>query len=132
MKATNLNQKDFFMQILIKYELIPKTCTLIQYKCMQEGSRTISQNVTWGKRVSFQEGKVSFAYRSFLGYKKENDKPVIDEDEAVIVMMIYRMFLVEGKTPSGIASYLTSLHIKRPMGKSTKWTQNTIDSIHEC
>lgn len=39
------------------------------------------------------------------------------------------MFLVEGKTPSGIASHLTSLHIKTPMGKSTKWTQNTIDSI---
>jgi len=95
----------------------------------QEESRSISQNVTWGKRVSFQEGKVSFAYKSFLGYKKENDKLVIDEDEAVIVKMIYRMFLVEGKTPSGIASHLTSLNIKTPMGKSTKWTQNTIDSI---
>ncbi len=95
----------------------------------QEESRSISQNVTWGKRVSFQSGKVSFAYKSFLGYKKENDKLVIDEDEAVIVKMIYRMFLVEGKTPSGIASHLTSLHIKTPMGKSTKWTKNTIDSI---
>lgn len=28
----------------------------------QEESRSISQNVTWGKRVSFQSGKVSFAY----------------------------------------------------------------------
>lgn len=43
--------------------------------------------------------------------------------------MIYRMFLVEGKTPSGIASHLTSLNIKTPMGKSAKWTKNTIDSI---
>jgi DNA invertase Pin-like site-specific DNA recombinase len=95
----------------------------------QEESRSISQNVTWGKRVSFQEGKVSFAYKSFLGYKKENDKLVIDEDEAVIVKMIYRMFLVEGKTPSGIASHLTSHNIKTPMGKSTKWTKNTVTSI---
>ena len=95
----------------------------------QEESRSISQNVTWGKRVSFQEGKVSFAYKSFLGYKKDNDKLVIDEDEAVIVKMIYRMFLVEGKTPSGIASHLTSLNIKTPMGKSTKWTKNTVNSI---
>jgi len=95
----------------------------------QEESRSISQNVTWGKRVSFQEGKVSFAYKSFLGYKKENDKLVIVEDEALIVKMIYRMFLVERKSASGIASHLTSLHIKTPMGKSTKWTQNTIDSI---
>ena len=45
----------------------------------QEESRSISQNVTWGKRVGFQEGKVSFAYKSFLGYKKEDDKIVIDE-----------------------------------------------------
>lgn len=95
----------------------------------QEESRSISQNVTWGKRVSFQSGKVSFAYKSFLGYKKENDKLVIDEDEAVIVKMIYRMFLVEGKSASGIASLLTSHNIKTPTGKSTKWTQNTIDSI---
>lgn len=54
---------------------------------------------------------------------------MIDEDEAVIVKMIYRMFLVEGKTPSGIASHLTSLNIKTPMGKSTKWTKNTVNSI---
>lgn len=85
--------------------------------------------MTCGKRVSFQSGKVSFAYKSFLGYKKHNDKLVIDEDEAVIVRLIYQMFLVEGKTPSGIASHLTSLNIKTPMGKSTKWTKNTVNSI---
>lgn len=95
----------------------------------QEESRSISQNVTWGKRVGFQEGKVSFAYKRFLGYKKEDDKIVIDEDQAVIVKMIYRMFLVEGKTPTGIAKYLKSQHIKTPSGKSVNWTKNTITSI---
>jgi hypothetical protein len=95
----------------------------------QEESRSISQNVTWGKRVGFQEGKVSFAYKRFLGYKKEDDKIVIDEDQAVIVRMIYRMFLVEGKTPTGIARYLKSQHVKTPSGKSTNWTKNTVTSI---
>jgi len=95
----------------------------------QEESRSISQNVTWGKRVAFQAGKVSFAYSSFLGYKKEDDKLVIDEDEAVIVKKIYRMFLVEGKTASGIANYLKSHHIKTPSGKSANWTKNNINSI---
>ncbi len=95
----------------------------------QEESRSISQNVTWGKRVGFQEGKVSFAYKRFLGYKKEDDKLIIDEDQAVIVRMIYRMFLVEGKTPTGIAKYLKSEHIKTPSGKSANWTKNTITSI---
>jgi DNA invertase Pin-like site-specific DNA recombinase len=95
----------------------------------QEESRSISENVTWGKRVGFQEGKVSFAYNRFLGYKKEDDKIVIDEDQAVIVRMIYQMFLVEGKTPTGIAKYLKSQHIKTPSGKSANWTKNTITSI---
>jgi len=95
----------------------------------QEESRSISQNVTWGKRVGFQEGKVSFAYNSFLGYKKEDDKIVIDEDQAVIIRLIYRMFLVEGKTCSGIANYLKSQQIKTPTGKSTNWQKNTVNSI---
>jgi len=95
----------------------------------QEESRSISQNVTWGKRVGFQEGKVSFAYKSFLGYKKEDVKIVIDEDQAVIVKIIYRMFLVEGKTATGIARYLKSQNIKTPTGKSINWTKNTVTSI---
>ena len=95
----------------------------------QEESRSISQNVTWGRRVSFQAGKVSFAYKSFLGYKKEDDKIVIDVDQAVIVRLIYRMFLVEGKTCSGIANYLKSERIKTPSGKSADWTKNTVNSI---
>ena len=95
----------------------------------QEESRSISQNVTWGKRVSFQKGKVSFAYDSFLGYKKENDKLVIDEDEAVIVKMIYRMFLAENKSIITIAKYLTFQNVKTPTGKSAKWSYKTIQSI---
>lgn len=94
----------------------------------QEESRSISQNVTWGKRVSFQQGKVSFAYKNFLGYKKVDDKLVIYEDQAVIVRLIYQMFLVEGKTASGIANYLKAQHIKTPAGK-TNWTKNTVISI---
>ena len=36
----------------------------------QEESRSISENVTWGKRKRFADGKVSLAYSSFLGYRK--------------------------------------------------------------
>ena len=63
----------------------------------QEESRSISQNVTMGKRWQMKEGKVSFAYKNFLGYKKENGKIAIDEEQAVIVRFIYREFLVCGK-----------------------------------
>ena len=36
----------------------------------QEESRSISENVTWGQRKRFADGKVSLPYRRFLGYEK--------------------------------------------------------------
>jgi site-specific DNA recombinase len=95
----------------------------------QEESRSISQNVQWGKRVAFQSGKVSFAYSNFLGYKKVDDKIVVIEKEAEIVKKIYSDFLVKGKTPTGIAKELKRLEIKTPSGKNNNWTTNNIISI---
>lgn len=95
----------------------------------QEESRSISQNVTIGKRWSMKEGNVSFAYKNFLGYKKVEGKIAIDEEQAEIVRLIYRMFLKEGKTCSGIAEFLKNKGIPTPSGKSTNWTKNNICSI---
>jgi len=36
----------------------------------QEESRSISENVTWGHRKRFADGKVMVPYKSLLGYKK--------------------------------------------------------------
>ena len=36
----------------------------------QEESRSISENITWGKRKSMADGKFSLAYKCFLGYEK--------------------------------------------------------------
>lgn len=36
----------------------------------QEESRSISENITWGQRNSFKNGKVHIAYSTFLGYDK--------------------------------------------------------------
>ena len=64
----------------------------------QEESRSISENVRWGKQKSMRDGKVSLAYSRFLGYKKGPDgRPEIVEEEAVIVRDIYNYFL-SGKT----------------------------------
>ncbi|MFY9421432.1 MAG: recombinase family protein [Bacilli bacterium] len=95
----------------------------------QQESRSISQNVQWGKRVAFQSGKVSFAYSNFLGYKKVDDKIVVVEKEAETVKKIYSDFLVKGKTPNGIAKELKHLEIKTPSGKNNNWTTNNIISI---
>ena len=35
----------------------------------QEESRSLSQNITWGQRKRFSDGKVSMPYRNFLGYR---------------------------------------------------------------
>lgn len=95
----------------------------------QEESRSISANVTMGKRWGMQEGKVSFAYKNFLGYKKENGKIVIDEEQAIIIRRIYSMFLKEGKTCSGIAVQLKKEGILTPSGSSSNWQKNTVLSI---
>lgn len=43
----------------------------------QEESRSISENVTWGQRKRFAVGKVSFAYKRFLGYDKDSDGNIV-------------------------------------------------------
>lgn len=96
----------------------------------QEESRSISQNVTWGKRAAFKQGKVSFGYKNFLGYKRGIDgKPEIDEEQAKVVILIYKMFLIDGKTCSGIADFLNKSETPTPSGKIGRWTKNTVNSI---
>ena len=79
----------------------------------QEESRSISENVRWGKQKSMQDGNVSFGYRHFLGYRKgEDGRPEVVPEEAAIVRDIYRMFL-DGMTIRNIAKELTERGIKR-------------------
>ncbi len=94
----------------------------------QEESRSISENVRWGKQKSMQDGKVSLAYSHFLGYCKGPDgRPEIVEEEAKIVRGIYEDFLA-GKSISQIAEDLTARGIPTPGGK-TKWRISTVNSI---
>ena len=94
----------------------------------QEESRSISENVTWGKKKSMEDGKISLPYKQFLGYEKgKNDLPKIVEDEAKIVRQIYSLFL-EGKTIRNITQYLTTQGIPTPSGKK-QWSVSTVTSI---
>lgn len=94
----------------------------------QEESRSISENVTWGKRKSAADGKVSLAYSSFLGYKKGDDGVMqLVPEEAIIVQQIYSMFK-QGMTPHTIAADLTKRDIPTPTGKK-KWQPSTVLSI---
>jgi len=94
----------------------------------QEESRSISENVTWGRRKQFSDGKVSLPYRQFLGYRKGADGlPEIVPAEAETVRLIYRMFH-DGKSPSRIARTLTTQGIPTPGGKKV-WQAHVIESI---
>ena len=94
----------------------------------QEESRSISENVTWGQRKRFADGKVSLPYSHFLGYRKGADGlPEIVPEEAETVRWIYSLFL-SGKTTSSIASFLTREGIPTPAGKK-RWAASTVESI---
>ena len=94
----------------------------------QEESRSMSENIVWGKRKKMQDGKVYMAYKRFLGYEKgPGGTPQIVEDEAKIVRDIYRQFL-EGNNYSQIARNLTAQGILTPTGKAV-WGDVTVGSI---
>ncbi len=94
----------------------------------QEESRSISENVTWGHRKRFADGKVSVAYSHFIGYDKGPDgNLVINPEEAKTVLLIYAEFL-SGLSFRAIADKLTKMGINSPTGKP-KWCQATVKSI---
>ena len=94
----------------------------------QEESQSISENVTWGQRKRFADGKVSIPYGHFLGYRKgANGIPEIVPEEAEIVRTIYRM-CIEGQSTNAIARQLTQQGIPTP-AKKTVWQKATVESI---
>ena len=94
----------------------------------QEESRSISENVTWGQRKRFADGKVTVPFGHFLGYDRgEDGNLILNPNEAVIIKRIYSMFL-QGMTPYGIAKQLTTEGILSP-GKKDKWNAGTIKRI---
>ena len=111
----------------------------------QEESRNISENVTWGMRKRFAEGKVTMPYGQFMGYRRGADgSPEIVEAEARIVRTIFRRFL-EGATPAIIARELNAaeipcpsrkgmladdaIEVEKARKKTARWSPSTVESI---
>ena len=91
----------------------------------QEESRSISENVTWGLRKQFAEGKVHFPYTNVLGFKVGEDGSIeVDQEEAKTVRYIFQQALF-GKSPYHIAKDLTEQGIPSPSGKP-QWNATTI------
>ena len=111
----------------------------------QEESRNISENVTWGMRKRFAEGRATMPYGQFMGYRRGADgSPEIVEAEARIVRTIFRRFL-EGATPAIIARELNAaeipcpsrkglltddaIEVEKARKKTARWSPSTVESI---
>ena len=93
----------------------------------QAESESISKNVTWGIEKAFQSGKVRYQMRNTLGYRLEDGKPVIVEEEAEIVRQIFKMF-AEGQSMGKIANYLTEREAPRRNGEKV-WNRANVNLI---
>ena len=94
----------------------------------QDESRSISENTQWGIRKRFERGFVRFRTKNFLGYyRNENGDICINETEANVVRLIYKLF-IKGMSYTKIANYLMERGIKSPCGK-TKWYDSVVRNI---
>ena len=94
----------------------------------QEESRSISENVTWGQRKRFSDGKFSIAFKYFLGYERgPNGELKIVPEEAEIIRNIYGLYM-QGYTVASIKNILEANNVKSPKG-TERWHNSTINSI---
>ena len=94
----------------------------------QSESESISANVRWGKRQSIKDGKVTFQYKTLLGYEKGPDgNPVIIPEEAETVRRIFEWYLA-GKSVRNIRLALVAGGFRNAVG-TTDWTTSNLRSI---
>ena len=94
----------------------------------QSESESISANVRWGKRQSIKDGKVTFQYKTLLGYEKGSDgNPVIIPEEAETVRRIFEWYLA-GKSVRDIRLALVAGGFRNAVG-TTDWTTSNLRSI---
>ena len=74
----------------------------------QSESESMSKNITWAFRKNYENGKIGFIYKKFLGYRRgEDGQPVIVPEEAEIVREIFSMFM-SGKSLLQISDEMKS------------------------
>jgi site-specific DNA recombinase len=94
----------------------------------QEESRSISENVKWGRRKRFADGQVTVPFSRFLGYYKGPDgNLIINVEQAKLVRYIYALYL-QGVSPNAIARRLTNEGYKTVTGKAV-WHSTTIAHV---
>lgn len=94
----------------------------------QDESESKSSDIKWGIQKSFENPDSKYYQRKCYGYRHDKDgKLVIDEKEAEVVRMIFRM-ADEGASLSQIAQTLQEEDIPSLRGKAT-WSRETLRKI---
>lgn len=97
--------------------------------CMaQAESESISENVKWGKRRAYADGKVTYHYKKWYGYERgEDGQPQPIPAQAEVVREIFNNFLL-GHSAKQIADSLNGRGIHRKDGE-TLWHASQILNI---
>ena len=94
----------------------------------QAESESLSKNVGWGHRRNFENGKVYYHYKNFLGYRKGSDgRPEIDEKQAAVVRRIFARYL-SGDSVCKICKDLDADGIRTVHG-AEKWSTSTVQNM---
>ncbi len=92
----------------------------------QQESENISEHVKLGLQMKMNRGEL-IGFNKCYGYRNENDKLVIIDEEAEVVKFIFDKYC-DGHGTNGIAKMLTEQGIKSPKGNN-KWNDSTIRGI---
>lgn len=96
--------------------------------CTQAENETRSANIKWGIKQRASNGSLGFYRRKCYGYDKdENGDLVINEEQAVVVKLIFDLYL-DGKSILGIVKKLKERGIKSPTGKDN-WPKRSVEEI---
>lgn len=96
--------------------------------CTQAENETRSANIKWGIKQRAKNGSLGFYRRKCYGYDKDkNGELVINEEQAVIVRLIFDLYL-GGKSILGIVKELKERGIKSPTGKDN-WPKRSIEEM---
>ncbi|MCQ2776299.1 MAG: recombinase family protein [Bacilli bacterium] len=93
----------------------------------EEESRNKSRIMNWSYDERFKRG--NFMTPSLFGYRVNEDKEyIIQEDEAEVIRLVFSMY-VTGYTPKQISETMAELGMKSNMKGESKWSPNVVRNI---
>lgn len=110
----------------------------IQGRFARQWLKKLIEATSRGKRGKVAQGNVIVAQRPPYGYILEKEQLIIDEAQAEIVRLIFRLYTQENYTIRGITDYLTKKQIPTPADTNEKmskrrgygvWTKSFVRNI---